>query len=263
MTQTPVDVTIYSQIIKGKFCTVLSDQADGIPFPHRTAYERTSFGNTRLWIAMIRGLTAFLLAIELFATTFIQIPIHLVKRGQQRSSYSDAIFSDLPGDSDNEDLSVTWLGTAAPSEEVLAVLAQASAVLCEDTILISNQTQLCAIGTDAPVTDADRTEGDFGTGEPLCFADGTPAVYRADASYYIVNDIPLPAGGLLPAAAPATRRSQQKTQGARPSGGPLRDPGRVPSGSPRGNARKRRLSTAASSRKRSGIGPGPLYPRPS
>lgn len=55
---------------------------------------------------MLKCMTAVLLAIELFAASFIQIPVGIVKKEQARSSYSDAVFDDVLGDSSNKDLSV-------------------------------------------------------------------------------------------------------------------------------------------------------------
>ena len=57
---------------------------------------------------MMKGMTAILLAIELFAVTFIQIPLGIVKEEQTSSSYHDTVFFGLPGDSSNKDLSVSF-----------------------------------------------------------------------------------------------------------------------------------------------------------
>lgn len=125
---------------------------------------------------MLKCMTAVLLAIELFAASFIQIPIGIVKKEQARSSYSDAVFGDVLGDSSNKDLSVQLHTQLAFSHTTAAEIKEPPSVVYEDTIFITNLNQLLAIGSDQAVTDTDMTEDGFGRGKPLSYSDGTPAV---------------------------------------------------------------------------------------
>ncbi len=144
---------------------------------------------------MLKCFAAVLLAVELFATTFIQIPIGIMKREEMRSSYRDTVFSDIIGDSSNKDLSILWNYLPSGSRGTVAEIEDTSSVVYENTILIANQAQLLAIGSGQAVTDTDMDEDGFGTGDPVAYADGTPAVYSDSASYYLVNDIMIPRGG--------------------------------------------------------------------
>ncbi|MBR5717580.1 MAG: hypothetical protein IKX16_01005, partial [Clostridia bacterium] len=60
-----------------------------------------------------------------------------------------------------------------------------------ESIVIANLKQLCAIGTDAKVTDGDLSEDTFGKGMPVYDENDVPVKYSLGASYYIMNEIPL------------------------------------------------------------------------
>ena len=62
-------------------------------------------------------------------------------------------------------------------------------------ICVSSYEQLARIGTNQPVTTSDRVEGLLGTGDPYVDPDGIVWTYSSAASYYLTQDIALPADG--------------------------------------------------------------------
>lgn len=88
-------------------------------------------------------------------------------------------------------------GTGADSATVLAAAsrlasADASGVLHDGRIVISNHRQLAAIGTGTPVTDGDANPDTFGTGRTVTGADGAVPTYSLDADYELASTISLP-----------------------------------------------------------------------
>lgn len=87
--------------------------------------------------------------------------------------------------------------TGADGATVLAAAsrlasADASSVLHDGRIVISNHRQLAAIGTGTPVTDGDADPDTFGTGRTVTGADGAVPTYSLDADYELASTIGLP-----------------------------------------------------------------------
>ena len=143
---------------------------------------------------LIRKLTAVLLALVMAAAVFVELPRAAVIAEGLRSAYGADYFA-VGGDSSISNLMRGASGSAqAPVSDHRT---EGPAVLRGGRIRITNIKQLFAIGTGAAVTDADLDESTFGAGEPVCYEDGSAAVYSNEASYYIENDIPLEGGTFL------------------------------------------------------------------
>ena len=84
---------------------------------------------------------------------------------------------------------------SAPSEEQTQTKAAADTKLYQNSsICIYNEQQLKAIGNGAQVYEGDTSADTFGTGAALTKEDGSALTYAADATYTLMNDIPLTKG---------------------------------------------------------------------
>ena len=84
---------------------------------------------------------------------------------------------------------------SAPSEEQTQTKAAADTKLYQNSsICIYNEQQLKAIGNGAQVYEGDTSADTFGTGAALTKEDGSALTYAADATYTLMNDIPLTRG---------------------------------------------------------------------
>lgn len=158
-------------------------------------------------MSLRRRITALLLAIAITASVIRFFPEAKAKADDGSTSFDgffdpdfDQDLAEMQGGAEAEDEPAEPQNNGSEDENKSADAAEdvpAAEMLCENGIRLYHFMQLSAIGSDAVVTDADFSEDTFGTGEPVVYADGSPAVYSSIASYYIVNDILLPNGGVF------------------------------------------------------------------
>lgn len=123
-----------------------------------------------------------------------------IPQGEESQAVQESGDSDQASESSQGSVA-SDIGEAGTADtEALSVSVEQN-VYVNGSLQIYNAAQLAAVGTGTQVYSGDESAETFGTGDAVTDENGNPVVYANDASYVLMNDIPLDSGNMwqLPA----------------------------------------------------------------